>query len=480
MEKEEILYEKIKSLVDAGLDPYPTSCKRTHEIIQYHDDFERVQETQEVASLAGRIVSMRKHGRLAFVDINDGTGSVQLIHEAEVNKERFDIFNTHIGTGDFILVEGTAKVTKTGINSMKINSWKLLVKTIKPIPDEWYGLKNEEERYRKRYLDMMLNPSVIDNARKRSLFWNTIRTYMLQRDFVEVETPILETHPSGARARQFTSHHNALDIDVFLRISPELWHKKLIIGGLPKVFEIGRVFRNEGMSPEHAQDYTAFEFYEAYTSAEDRIEFVVDLLRHAAKETFGTLEFEIRKHAISLANPWPVLVFSELIEQNFSFNLKTDSTEKLTDICFQLDRSGSRTTRQQMIELLWKETQSRLINPCFVTKVPYFFAPLGKRTKADPLLMDEYKIVIAGHDMGHFFNELNDPLDQLNRLREQQKNKNGDFDDPSDLTDFEHIEALGYGMPPTFGLGLSERLFAFLADTTIREAQLFPIMRPLH
>lgn len=479
MEKEELINNKVKSLLDAGLNPYPTICTRTHEIVQFQNDFAQLHEAGVAISLAGRIVSIRNHGNLSFIDIHDGTSSAQLIHEASTNQERFDLFNAHVDTGDIIQVEGTAKVTKTGVNSLKVNSWELLTKTISTIPSDWYGLKNDEERYRKRYLDMMLNPAVVDNARKRSLFWNCIRSYMLERDFVEVETPILETHPSGARARQFSSHHNALDIDVFLRISPELWHKKLIIGGMPKVFEIGRVFRNEGMSPEHAQDYTAFEFYEAYTTAEDRIDFVIDLLRHAAKETFGTLEFSIRKNPINLAEPWPALEFSKLIEENFSFNLKTDSNEKLTGICSKLDPSSKRTTRQQMIELLWKETQARLIAPCFVTKVPYFFAPLGKRAVSDPTLMDEYKIIIAGHDMGHFFNELNDPLDQLERFKEQQKNNTGEVAEPLELTDYDHIEALSYGMPPTFGLGLSERLFAFLSDTTIREAQLFPIMRPL-
>jgi lysyl-tRNA synthetase class 2 len=468
--------KKLDSLKSAGIDPYPAESERTHDNVSFQGSFDNLLDSGEKVTLGGRIMSLRHHGGLVFVDLFDGTGRVQtILKKDEVGEQTFHQFLDFVGVSDFIEVTGVAFITKRGMNSLLASSWRMTTKSIRQVPDEWFGLKDEDERYRKRYIDMLLNPNVAELIKKRSVFWNAIRSFMLERDFIEVETPILETKPVGAVARQFIAHHNALDIDVYLRISPELWHKRLLIGGLPKVFEIGRVFRNEGMSYEHAQDYTVFEFYQAYQDAREGVPMCIDLYRHAAKEAFGTLQFSIYDFKVDLGAEWQIIDFHSFMNDHYGFDPREATVEIVRraldgqNISYDVDLDV-----KNGVILLWKQIQKKLSGPLVLAKTPSYLAPLGKKSQDDPRVMDEYKFIIAGGEVGHCFNELNDPVDQLERLEQQQFSRSTD----TEKVDYDHVEALEYGMPPTFGLGLSERFFSFLAGISIREAQSFPLMKP--
>ncbi len=472
--------DKIVKMRTLGIDPYPAESFRTHQNSEFLYLFDQLVIDGSVVTLAGRVMSVRGQGGIMFVDIFDGTARVQaLLKKDDMGKENFSLFEELVDVSDFIEVSGTAFTTKRGANSIASSSWRMLVKSLRQVPDEWFGLKDEDERYRKRYLDILLNPEVADLVKKRSIFWNTMRTFMLERDFVEVETPILETKTGGAEARPFTTHHNALDIDVFLRISVgELWQKKLMVAGLPKTFEIGRIFRNEGMSHEHAQDFTSFEFYEAYQDSKNGIPMLIDLYRTVAEKTFGTLQFTIGGFEVDFGGEWATYNFNDLMQKAYGIdprdvNIKTVKTmlikeniahEKNVDIGHGVD-------------LLWKKVRKTIGGPAFLLDIPVYLEPLAKRSTEDSRVVQRFQILLGGSEVGKAFNELNDPTDQLGRFEKQQSLRD-QGDEEAQMADFEYVEAMEYGMPPTFGFGVSERLFCFLAGTSIREAQIFPLMRP--
>ncbi len=470
MATDDMRSERLKKhaiLKDRSINPYPAESFRTHENSSFLSSFKSILDSQENVTLAGRIMSLRGQGGIVFIDLFDGTGRVQvLIKKDDVGEESFELFLETVSISDFIEATGVAFVTKRGMNSLLAEGWRML------------GLKDEDERYRRRYLDMLLDQEVTDLIKKRSIFWNAIRSYMLERAFVEVETPVLETKTGGAEARPFITHHNALDIEVYLRISHELWHKKLIIGGLPKVFEIGRVFRNEGMSYEHAQDYTHFEFYEAYQDAREGVPMLIDLYRTVAQKTFGTLKFSIHGFDVDFGKDWAQLDFNELMKERYGFDARDVS---LDEVRARLDSEGikydSTTDIGRGIDLLWKQIRKTLGGPAVLTGMPVYLEPLAKKNTKDPRVVDRFQILIGGSELGKGFNELNDPQDQRERFEKQQALRDAG-DEEAQMADFEYVEAMEYGMPPTFGFGVSERLFSFLAGKSIREAQAFPLMRP--
>ena len=475
--------KKLEAIKQAGIEPYPAESHRTTTNKIFLENFSNLMNTKENVVLGGRIRSLRNQGGLIFIDLDDGTARIQaILKKDELGEESFNQFLNFMSTGDFVEVSGTAFVTKRGVNSILAQNWHLTAKSLQQIPDEWFGLKDEDERFRKRYLDMLLNKETVDLIKKRSVFWNTIRNYMLERGYVEVETPILETKTGGAEARPFITHHNALDMDVYLRISHELWHKKLIIGGLPKVFEIGRVFRNEGMSHEHAQDYTHFEFYEAYLDARKGVPMLIDLYRTVAKETFGTLKFKIGEHEVDLEPEWKNLDFNELMQKHYGFNsLEVDMSKnsglELIKKYHDSNYNGDITETGRAVDFLWKKIRKTLSGPAILTGIPVYLEPLAKRNKDDKRVVDRFQIILGGSEVGKAFNELNDPQDQLERFEEQQALRDAG-DDEAQMADFDYVEAMEYGMPPTFGFGVSERLFSFLAGKSIRETQIFPLMKP--
>ena len=471
---------KIARLKEAGMEAYPARTGRTHTVGQFLQNHETLEKNSEQVMLAGRVMSIREHGGSLFVDIFDGTKGQCYVQRDKLGEASYDLFIGTVDMGDIVEFAGMAFNTKRGMPSLDVTGWRMLAKSLRPLPDEWYGIKDEDERFRKRYLDILLSKDLADRIRRRSKFWNTFRQFLLERDFVEVETPVLETMTGGADARPFVTHHNALDIDVYLRISAgELWQKRLMVAGLPKTFEIGRIFRNEGMSAEHAQDYTAIEFYEAFKEYEAGMEMIIELYRVVADTVYGTRTFSIKDFTVNLDASWERYDFCELIKRHFAIDPLVVTVEEvrtvLEDNNIPFEEKGF--NRDRGVDLLWKQIRKTLGGPGFLIGVPVYLEPLAKRSGKDARVVERFQIILGGSEMGKGFSELNDPIDQAERFAHQQELREAG-DDEAQMNDASFVEALEYGMPPAFGFGISERLFSFLEGVSIREGQIFPLMRP--
>ena len=470
---------KLELLKEAGMEAYPVSTGRDISNADFLDTFEERENRGDTSILAGRVLSRRGQGGIMFADLNDGTIKAQVVlQENEMDAVLFKLFADTIDIGDFIEVRGKAYTTKRGEKSLLAIEWKMLAKSLSPIPDQWFGLKDEEKILRERYLDILLNPEVKAMFERRAKFWQVIREFLLDHGFYEAETPVIEVSPGGADARPFMTHHNALDIDVYLRISLELWLKRLMVAGFPKVFEIGRIFRNEGQSREHLQDYTQLETYEAYSDMQKGMRFVQDLYRHIVKEVYGKTQFEINGHAVDFDAEWPVVDFVESIEKEFGINAITCTEAEALDAA-----RGARVlaaegeNKARAIDSLWKMIRKSIAGPALLTGVPVYLEPLAKRTPGNPETVERFQVLLAGSEMGKGFSELNDPQDQRARFAEQQAMRDAG-DDEAQRLDEEFVRAMEYGMPPAFGFGVSERLFSFLENRPAHEAQLFPLLRP--
>jgi lysyl-tRNA synthetase, class II len=473
--------EKLKEFKKIGINPYPAKCRRTFRIDEVIDDFENLQSNETKFFIAGRLRGKRSHGNLTFAMIDDGNGKIQLaFSKKEIGTDSYKLFDKTIDVGDFIEVSGKCFTTHKGEKSVMINEWKILAKALKPLPEKWHGLSDEEEKLRKRYLDIMFNDDVREMIKKKALFWQSVREFMVDKGFLEVETPVLEVTTGGADAKPFITHHNALDMDVFLRISMgELWQKRLMVAGFDKTFEIGRQFRNEGMDSEHLQDYTQLEFYWAYADYEMGMLLVEELYKYVAQKTFGTLKFKIKNFDIDLGKEWIKYDYRETVKNYTGIDiLKTDQAEieaKLKELKIEYDKKGFNITRA--IDNLWKYCRKQIAGPGFLVGVPLIVSPLAKKDEQHPELTQRFHPLIAGSELGNGYSELNDPLDQNERFDEQQKLREAG-DEEAQMFDHEFVEALEYGMPPTCGFGMSERVFAFLMNKTSRECQIFPLMKP--
>lgn len=480
---------KLARLKAAGMDPYPARSGRTHEIAAFLAAHAELEVSKSPVTIVGRVMSIREHGGAIFVDLYDGTAKAQgYLKRDALGEEYFTLFEETVDTGDFVELVGTAFTTKRGMPTLEASEWRMLAKSLLQIPDEWYGLKDEEERYRKRYLDILLSKDAADRIRRRSQFWNVIRTFLLERGFIEVETPALETTPGGADARPFITHHNALDMEVYLRISAgELWQKRLLVAGLPKVFEIGRIFRNEGMSFEHLQDYTQMEFYEAFKDYKAGMEMVKELYRKIAQDVYGRLDFEIRGHKVDFGAEWQTYDFSQLMEERFGLNPVTEEYTKtgkrvgpadVQEICASagIEYAQAEYNITRAVDNLWKILRKEIAGPGFLTGVPVSMEPLAKLA-LDGKTVERFQVIIAGSEVGKGYSELNDPTDQRERFAEQQALRDAG-DEEAQMADLDFVEALEYGMPPALGFGVSERLFSFLEGESARESQTFPLMRP--
>jgi len=472
--------EKLNLLKDMGINPYPATCNRDFYLKDLIADFDRISSKGDGVSLVGRVMSIRGQGGLIFFNINDGTASFQgLLKKDEMEEKVFDLFEKTVDIGDFVEIKGSLFVTKRGEKTSKVSDWKMLTKSLRPLPEKWHGIQDEEEKSRKRYLDIMFNSEVKEMVEKRAKFWKSVRSFLLNRDFMEVETPVLENIAGGAEARPFTTHYNALDLDVFLRISPELWLKRLMVAGFPKVFEIGRIFRNEGMDAEHLQDYTQMEFYYAYADYNGGMKLVEEMYKYIAQETFGTLKFKIKGFEIDLDKKWDIIDFKEIIRKNTLINIDSaeldEMEDKIQELKITYDKKGFNKNRA--IDSLWKFCRKQIAGPAFLINVPVMMEPLAKRKEGDQNVVERFQVLLAGSEMGKGFSELNDPIDQMGRFEDQAKLRDAG-DEEAQMTDGEFVEALEYGMPPTCGFGFSERLFSFLMDKPARECQIFSIMRP--
>jgi len=478
--------EKIALLEKNKIDAYPARVEKTHNLIELADKFENLVKNDKSVTAVGRIMSLRGQGAILFIDLFDGTGKFQALLKEDENPtyfensdvEGFSLFKETVDESDFIQVTGKVFETKRGEKTIAIENWKMLAKSLRPVPDEHFGLKDEDERYRRRYIDILLNSEVRETVKRRSIFWNTFRTFLLEKDYVEVQTPVLENTPGGAEARPFVTHHNALDIDVYLRIScGELWQKKLLVSGMPKTFEIGRIFRNEGISATHLQDYTQVEFYEAYSDFEKGMKMVKDLYTTVAEKTFGTTKFEIEGAEVDLSDEWEEYDYVKIIEDKFKINVLDASLDDLVKIIDGANIAREKDlNKERATDLVWKACRKDLTGPGFLINVPLFLEPLAKKTE-DGRTVERFQVILGGTEVGKGFSELNNPIDQSERF-EHQESLRAAGDDEAQMKDSEYIEAMEYGMPPAFGFGISERLFAILSGVSVREAQIFPLMRP--
>ncbi len=481
--------KKLELLRSKGSNPYPADSKRELSLKEAIENFDKLEKEKNTKWIAGRIMSIRGQGAIVFVTLNDGTALFQgLLKKDILGEDKLNFFSEVVDIGDFVEIQGTFFATKRGEKTLEAKDWRMLSKSLRPLPEKWHGLQDVEERFRKRYLDILMNPELKELFEKKAKFWNTIREYLISKNFLEVETPVLENTTGGADARPFITHHNALDIDVYMRISAgELWQKKLLVAGFPRTFEIGRIFRNEGISPEHLQDYTQLEYYMAYADYETGMEMTKELYRLIAEKVFGTTKFKIKGFDIDLNKEWEIYDFSKLIEEKFGINPVTEIYSKtgkmveekdLKEICKKagIEYESAEFNITRTIDNLWKVLRKEIGGPGFLINVPVSLEPLAKRNRNNPNTVERFQVILAGSEMGKGFSELNDPVDQRGRFMEQQALRDAG-DDEAQMADMEFVEALEYAMPPAFGFGLSERLFSFLMDKPVRETQLFPLMR---
>jgi lysyl-tRNA synthetase class 2 len=469
---------KIQKLKDAGANPYPSKVHRTHTTTEVIKNFEALEGEQTEVTIVGRMMAFREHGAIAFIDVQDGTGKLQAFcSKEEMGEENFADLLSLMSTADFIEITGSAYITKRGTQAILVKSWKPLSKALQNIPTEHFGIKDEDERLRKRYLDLLLNDERRELFVKKAKFWDVTRSFMKRHDFLEVDTPTLEVTTGGAEARPFATHHNDYDMEVFLRISiGELWQKRLMAGGFEKTFEIGKAYRNEGSSPEHLQEFTNLEFYWAYANYEDGMKLVRDLYIEIAQEVFGTTEFEMKGHRFDLASEWPKIDYVAEVEKQTGINVIMATEEEMKAKLKELGVQYEGDNKERLTDTLWKYCRKGIAGPAFLVNHPKLVAPLAK-VREDGVTVERFQPIIAGSEVGNGYSELNDPVDQRERFELQQKLIEGG-DDEAMMPDFEFVEMLEHGMPPTCGFGFGERLFSFLAGLPIRETQLFPLVKP--
>ena len=480
-ELKKVRLRKLKDIKDIGTVPYPATTKITHTIEEALKDFSKLSKGKKALVLVGRIRAFRIHGAATFLDIEDGTGRIQgLVKEDKIGEKGYKFFIDHFDIGDFIEIKGILLKTKRGEKTIEADDYKMLAKSLLPLPEKWHGLQDVEEKLRKRYLDILFNPEVKEMIKKRAVFWNSMREFLVEKGFLEVETPVLETVTGGADAKPFITHHNAMDMDLYLRISTgELWQKKLMVAGFEKTFEIGRQFRNEGMDAEHLQDYTQMEFYWAYADYKEGMKLAEELYKYIIKKTFGTLKFKIKDLNVDFGKKWEIYDYRTIVNKYAKIDVfeasLAEMEKQLVKLGITYDKKGFNKTRA--IDNLFKYCRKNLAGPGFLINLPIDVSPLAKRDEKNPKVAQRFQVIIAGSELGNGYSELNDPIDQVERFKEQQKLREAG-DQEAQMFDHDFVEALEYGMPPTCGFGISERLFSFLINKPIRECQIFPLMRP--
>ena len=437
-------------------------------------------ETGQTAAIAGRLMLRRVQGKLAFGTIADHTGRIQLFAPSQSTPE-FEAFCA-LSLGDWISVSGEIMTTKRGELSVRVDSWTLLAATRRSFPDKWHGITDPDTRYRQRYVDLWVTEESREAFRLRSRIVSLTRRWMEDRGYMEVETPVLHPIPGGALAKPFVTHHNALDEDLYLRIAPELYLKRLVVGGFPRVFEIARVFRNEGMSPRHNPEFTMLECYEAYGDYTVHMDLTEQLVAHLATELFGTTELTYGDRPISLAAPWRRAPMAELLSEQIGVEVDVRTpVDELRKLCDQYDTPWKDYygSGKLLLELYEKTVEGTLWEPTFVTDYPKEVSPLSRVHRDDPLLTERFEGIVAGRELCNGFSELCDPDDQRARFEDQAR-QNAGGDDEAMVVDDDYLRALEYGLPPTVGLGIGvDRLVMLLTDSSnIRDVVLFPTLRP--
>ncbi|MEK7148639.1 MAG: lysine--tRNA ligase [Patescibacteria group bacterium] len=475
--------KKLELLKEKGINPYPIATKRSFSVAQALASFAKLSRDNKKMTLAGRVVAIRGQGALVFFNLRDGEATIQgFLKRDEMDESLFALFQDAVDVGDFVECTGTLFMTKRKERTILVKDWKILAKSLRPLPDKWHGLQDVEERFRKRYLDLLMSEEVRARFVLRSNVITEIRKFLNDADYLEVETPILQSLAGGALAMPFETHHNALDIDLNLRIAPELYLKKLLIGGFPRVYEIGRNFRNEGIDMTHNPEFTMLEFYAAYETSASQMAFVEKFIKTLVKTVLKGGKIKNGEDIIDTSKKFTVVSFLDLFKRYAS--MESPETMSREDWKLSSERFGVRVEPSDSIEKImdnvYKKTcRPKIIQPTFIVDFPAGFSPFAKKQEAKPALIDRFQLVIAGIEMVNAFSELNDPLEQKARYEEQDKKKKGGEGDVSP-SDEDYLEAIEYGLPPAGGVGIGiDRVVMVLSNTrNIREVVLFPTMRP--
>ncbi|MBM7625030.1 lysine--tRNA ligase [Sporohalobacter salinus] len=474
--------KKLDELEEKGIPAYGEKYERSHSAQEVIDNFDKLKEDEAEVRLTGRLMAIREHGKASFADIEDMSGRIQLYaKEDNLGEDLYELFMS-LDIGDHVGIEGVLFKTRRGEVTVQIESFELLAKALRPLPEKWHGLTDVEMRYRQRYVDLIVNSDVRETFILRSKIIHTMREYLESEDFVEVETPLMHPIAGGAEAKPFVTHHNALDMELYLRIAPELYLKRLIVGGFEKVFEIGKNLRNEGISTKHNPEFTSMELYQANANYEDMMDITENLIVSIAKEVLGKLEIEYDEKEIDLSPNWTRMTMIESInkyaEVDFSEVDDLATAQELANdhgVEYEDDASIGEIINEFFEEFV----EDELIQPTFITEYPIEVSPLAKRKPEDSDFTERFELFVAGNELANAFSELNDPIDQKERFEEQMEQREAG-DDEAHMMDHDYIRALEYGMPPTGGLGIGiDRLVMLLTNSTsIRDVILFPHMRP--
>ena len=472
--------EKLENIKNSGMELYPEKSEKGMTNAEALEKFSELSGDKKEVILAGRVKSFRLMGNIAFAHIEDGTVKIQFfLNKKVLDADKFKLFTSNVEAGDFIEAKGILFETKAGEKSLEVSDWKMLSKNIRPIPTEYFGLKDEEMLLRKRYLDLMMNPETRELFRKKNVFWQTTRNFLSENGFLEVQTPVFEHIPGGAEAEPFVTHHNALDQDFYMRISLELPLKKLLIGGYEKVFEIGRVFRNEGIDREHLQEYDSMEFYSAYWDLEKGMEFTEEMYKKIVLAIAGGYKTTYEDNEIDWSKKFAIIDYFTEFKKETGIDLDGEvSAEELKKKADSLGiKYETNYGKGRMVDTIYKKTvRQKLVQPCFLTGHPIEVSPLSKADPKNPKKVLRFQIIAGKSELCNAFSELNDPIDQKNRFTEQVKAREAG-DTEAMMYDEDFVEALEYAMPPAFGFGFSERFFAFIMNKSVRECVIFPAMK---
>jgi lysyl-tRNA synthetase, class II len=469
--------KKLQNIRQAGVDPYPASTKRTQTVAQAKEMID-----QSVA-VAGRVMSYRDMGKITFAHLEDESGKIQLFFaQNELNGEKYD-FLKNLDIGDFIQAEGEIFTTQAGEISVRVKDYQLLSKSLRPLPSQHFGLKDTEERLRKRYLDFLMNPEMKEKQKYRSQILFAIRKFLIEKKgYIEVEDPVLQPLYGGTRARPFKTHHNSLDMDLYLRISNELYLKRLIVGGFEKVFEIGHTFRNEGMDKNHNPEFTMLETMQAYADYKDNMDLVEEMFEYVAQEVFGTTQLKFGDQTLEFKRPWKRVKLTDLFKEftNVDFN-EIDSLEKAVELAKKLgvEIQDYMTDGEILLEVFEKKCTSQLIQPTFIYDYPADFYPLAKKKTDDPNFVESFDIYVAGMEMGTNYSEQNDP-EQIREAWVKEKEKAAGGNPEAQVMDEDFLEALEYGMPPTSGIGpgIDRWIMVMTNSQAITDVIAFPTLKP--
>ncbi len=478
IQKKDKLEEKFGSV-------FPAKVVRDFTVKEAVSDFSKLSRRKKPLFLTGRVMAVRTHGGSVFCDFKDGSFNEPFqayLKKDLVGKEEFSLFEETVDVGDFVEFKGGLFKTKKGEKSIKVSSWRIISKSLRPLPEKWHGLVDVEERFRKRYLDLLMNEGVGERFILRTKIISEVRDFLNRRDFLEVETPLLQPLAGGALAEPFKTHHNALDTDLFLRIAPELYLKRLLVGGFEKVYEIGRNFRNEGIDATHNPEFTMLEFYEAYKDSSYGMSFVEDLMKTLVKKIFGRKEIKYEDNQISFSKKFTVVSFYDVLKRhalvNDGENLSGEDMA-LKARQFGIDVSPSDSKEKIADNIFKKVCRAKLVQPTFVVGHPLAISPLAKKREDDPELVDRFQLIIGGLELANGFSELNNPMDQRDRFEKQVEQRKAGDREAAELDEL-YIEAMEYGMPPAVGVGIGiDRLVMFFTNThNIKEVILFPTLKP--